>query len=361
MKVVIFAGGVGSRLWPLSRQSSPKQLLGLVDNKTLIQIQVERYKDIAKPQDIYISTGRKYADTIRKQVPQLPAENIIAEPTMRDLGPAVAWITAILSERFGDEPTLYVWGDHIYKVQEKYIHLIESAEQYLNTDPNKFVLIGEKARFPSQNLGWITFGNTVKSMNDTPFYSLEGFHYRPDKETAEKYCADGHHAWNMGDFMTTPQFLMGLFKEYAPDLHSKALQMAKHYGKDSFDKVAEEIYPTFEKISMDNAVTEVMDHSNGLVIYDESGWSDVGAWEALKESLEDKPEDNITQGDVLLEDSEDNLVYNFDEDKLVVGIDLEDFIIVNTPDVLMVARKTSVPKIKGVIKRLKADGREDLT
>ncbi len=361
MKAVIFAGGVGSRLWPLSRKSNPKQLLGLIDNKTVIQIQVDRYKDLVKPEDIYISTGKMYADTIREQVPEIPEENIIAEPAMRDLGPAVAWTTAILKEKFGDEPTLYVWGDHIYKRQEKYTKLLESAVSYLEKDPKKFVLIGEKARFPSQNLGWITFGNEVEKINNTSFYALKGFHYRPNKETAEKYFSDGHHAWNMGDFMTTPNYLMSLFEDYAPDLHSKALEIAEHYGKATFAEVAEKIYPTFEKISMDNAVTEVMDHSCGLVVYDDSGWSDIGAWEALKESLEDKPKDNVTQGDVLLEDSEDNLVYNFDTDKLVVGIDLEDFMVVNTKDVLLVAKKTSVPKIKSVIKKLKDEGREDLT
>lgn len=353
MKAVIFAGGVGSRLWPLSRENSPKQFLKIVGDKTMIQLAVDRYAAETNIENIFIATGKNYVSSMKEQLPGLPAGNIIAEPEMRDVGPAVAVNSAILAKTSPNEPTAYVYGaDHIYKDEAVHKHLIHVGKEYLLNNPSKLLLIGEKPRFANENLGWISFGNRVDKLNGVAFCELKGFKYRPEKNVAIEYFLDGHHTWNLGDFMSTPGFIMTLLKKHAPELYSKAQQIAETYGTDAFEKTMEEIYPTMEEIHNDHSILERMDHNDALVIQGSMGWTDIGAWESLKEALEENEDDNITKGDVVLENSRDCLVYNFSENSVVAGLGLEDLVIVNTGDVIFVSKKSEAGKVKQLAKSL---------
>jgi len=362
MKAVIFAGGVGSRLWPLSRKKSPKQFMDIVDNKTMLQLCVDRLVPGFDLDDIYITTGKDYVSAVKKQLPSLSKNNIIAEPATRDVGPAVGLVAALFAKKFPNEPLTLLWGsDHLVKKEGYFRRILKAAGNIIRENPQQIILIGQTPRFASQNLGWISFGKKTVDDHDIPFHQLEGFQYRPDEKTAENYFKDGKHAWNLGYWVTSPSFLWNLFKEHSPKLFSQLKKIQDAYETPDYERVLGEIYPQLEKISFDNAIVEKMNFKNGLVVPADLGWSDVGAWEALKEALETSKEANVTQGKVILEDSADNLVYNYDADKLVVGIDLNDFLIVNTHDVLLVTKKTSVPKIKKLVDSLKGTPYEKLT
>ncbi len=361
MKIVMFAGGVGTRLWPLSRKNSPKQFEKIVGDKSMIQITVQKLFPEFAWEDIFISTGAQYAPNVREQLPQLPPENILIEPEMRDVGPAVGLVTAQFAKKFPDEPFAILWGsDHLVKKEKEFRDALRNAEDLVKKEGEVLVFVGQKPRFPSQNLGYIEFGDQVSTAGSLPVYSFTGFEYRPHLSTAEMFFKDGHHAWNLGYFVTTPRFLWSLFEKYAPDLYFDLKKIHDAYETPEYDRVLAETYPTIEKISFDNAILEKMDTSYGRVLSIDIGWSDIGAWEALKEALSEKDEDNVTQGKVMATDSKDTLIFNY-TDQLVVGIDLESMLVISTNDVVLVCPKESVPKIKKFVEGLVGTEHESLT
>lgn len=360
MKAVIFAGGVGTRLWPISRKNAPKQFEKIAGDKSTLQLAVERLYPDFKPEDIYVSTGDKYESIIKEQLPEIPTRNFIFEPEVRDVGPAVANALAIVGKDHPTTPVAIIWSDHFVKKERRFREVLSFAEELVNEDPNRIVFIGQRARFANQNLGWLEFGDEVKTIRDTKVFAFKKLIYRPSLEDAQKYLESDNFAWNPGYFVTTPSYILGAYKEHAPQIYEGVMKIQEVYGTDQFDSVMKDEYPKLEKISFDNAVLEKLDPANVLVIAADLGWSDVGAWEALKEALQIASSENVTRGKVLLTDSQDNLVFNY-TDQLAAGIDLEGMIVINTDDVLLVCNKNSVPKIKKLVESLAGTEHENLT
>lgn len=360
MKVVIFAGGVGTRLWPLSRKQSPKQFGKIIGDKSTVQLTVERILPISKPTDIFISSGLVYKEILFEQLPNIPRENFILEPEMRDVGAAVGLVTAIFEKKWPSEPMIILWSDHLVKNAVLFRKVLQTVGKILEKDPEKIVFIGQSSRFASQNLGWIEFGSQILSEGVVPVFKFKSFHYAPPANQASIFHKSEKHAWNPGYFGTTPKFLFSLYKKYGPNMHELLLKVREKWGTDSFQEIINKTYPKLEKISFDNLILEKIDPSLGLVVRADLGWSDVGAWESLKEALERKEDENITKGKVLLEDSSDSLVFNY-TDQMVVGIDLSEILIINTDDVVLICPKKSVPKIKKLVNSLSGTKHEHLT
>lgn len=230
----------------------------------------------------------------------------------------------------------------------------------IKSQPERIVFVAQKPRFASENLGWIEYGKKVAEREGVHFYSFADFQYRPDKTTAERYLQSGHHAWNLGYFVTTPTFLWQQYKRFVPNLYAGLLEIQNSWRTGQFKEVLERIYPKLEKIHFDNAILEKLNPSQAYVISENIGWSDIGAWEALKEALETAHDKNVTQGKVLLTNTHDSLVYNYTE-QVVVTIDLDGYLVVNTPDVVLVCRKDSVPKIKKLVEQMRGTENDHLT
>lgn len=359
MNIVIFAGGVGSRLWPLSRKNSPKQFEKILGDKSTLQLAADRLQPDFLWDKLYVSTGAQYVDIVREQLSQMPKDHVIGEPIRRDVGPAVGLMTAILAKIAPSEPVAILWSDHLVKKEAHFRKILATAGELIAQDPRKIIFVAQKPRFASQNLGWIDHGEETTRKNDIPFFALQNFTYRPSQEKAEDYFQSGHHAWNLGYFVTTPAFLLEQFKKLTPELFEKLEKIAAAWETPAFEQVLQEIYPTVEMINFDNAILEKLNPKDALVASENIDWSDIGAWEALKEALEKGADDNVIKGDVALEDTKDSLVYNFGR-QLVVGIDLNDFVVVNTRDVVLVAPKTSVGKIKKFVETLEGTEHEHL-
>lgn len=351
MKAIVFAGGVGTRLWPLSRRSSPKQFEKVIGEKSTLSLSIDRLLPDFSWNDIYLSTNKKYLKIVSEQLPQIPDENIIGEPETRDVGPAVALVTSILYKKNPDEPVVILWSDHLIKNMELFKKILKISQDRVIKNKDLLIFISQRPRFASQNLGWIKYGNSVDKKSSVDFHSFEGFSYRPTIREAENFIRQGKYAWNTGYFVTTPGFLWKLFKKYQPEIFHGMTRLKNSFGKSNFAQLLDKIYSTFPKISFDNAILEKVEKEKALVVSADLGWSDVGAWEALKEALQTSKDKNVVKGKVVVTDCEDSLIYNY-TDQLVVTIDLKGYLVVNTHDVVLVCHKNSVPKIKKLVEKL---------
>lgn len=359
MKVVIFAGGIGTRLWPLSRKNTPKQFEKIIGNKSMLQQTVERISSMVSPEDIYVATGRRYETVVTEQLPQVPRENFIFEPEMRNVGPAIGLAAAILTKRFGDTPMAILWSDHLVKHEDVFKEALKHAEELVSQKKADFVFIGQRPRFANQNIGWIEIGEKVETEEKTTLYKFKSLRYHPALEEAESFFQSDRFVWNLGYFVTTPNYLLSLYEDHVPDMYRSLLRIQQAYETGAFEEAVGEIYPTLEKVSFDDAILTKIHKEKIFVISEDIGWSDVGAWEALKEALSTNEDENVTYGKVLIEDSRDTLAYNY-TGQLVVGIDLDQILVVNTPDVLLICPKQSVPKIKKIVESLAGTPHEDL-
>jgi len=351
MKAVIFAGGVGTRLWPLSRRSSPKQFEKVIGDKSTLQIAAEKLAPMIGWSDIFISTQTRYEKLVAALLPKLPPENIIGEPEQRDVGPAVGLALVHIKKRFGDIPILILWSDHIVKNTSRFTEIIAAGNEYISQHRQKLLLITQKPRFASQNLGWVQYGSQKTKIQSISIHSFVGFHYRPSLPQAHKFAKLGSYAWNLGYFMVTTSYLWKLYKLHQPNIFANLQKIYEAVGTSSYSKVLSMIYPNFTQISFDNAILEQIAPSQAVVVCQDLGWSDIGAWEALKEALQSQPHQNVIKGKVLVTDCTDSLIYNY-TDQMVVTIDLDGHLVVNTDDVLLVCHKNSVPKIKKLVEKL---------
>ena len=297
---------------------------------------------------------------MRKQLPEIPEKNFIFEPAVRDVGPAVGLAVSIIGKDHPNSPIAILWSDHFVKKERRFREVLHFAQNLVKKNNNSLILIGQRARFANQNLGWIEFGEEIEEINGTKVFKFKKLIYRPTLEQAEGFLENQNFAWNPGYFVTTPKFLLSQFEKFAPELTKGLAKITGALSNGNYEQVLNEVYPNLEKISFDNAILEKIDAGSVSVIAADLGWSDVGAWEALKEALEVSSSENVTKGKVLMTDSEDNLVFNY-TDQLVVGIDLGKMIAINTDDVLLICHKDSVPKIKKLVEKLEKTPHGHLT
>jgi len=349
MKAVIFAGGVGTRMWPLSRKKTPKQFGKIIGSKSTLQLAVDRLRPEFSWDNIYISSGIKYSPLIKKQLTHLPKENIIGEPVMKDVAPAVGYLMAILAKKNPNDPVVILWSDHLMKHVKRFKKILIEGGQYIRKNPNKFLFIGQKPRFANQNLGWIEYGKKIAKLDGYSVREFKDWHYRPDQKTADKYFKSGHHAWNPGYFVVNPSFVLEQYKKYVPKMYDELIKLQESYGSLKHKKQLNKIYPTFERISFDDAILEKVPAEQAVVVSADLGWSDIGTWEALKEALQTYPTQNITKGKVVCYNAKNNIVYST-TDQLIAAIDLKGTVVVTTDDAVLVCPQESIPQIKKMLK-----------
>ncbi|MCA9936413.1 MAG: NTP transferase domain-containing protein, partial [Anaerolineales bacterium] len=204
MKIVIFAGGSGRRLWPISRQKSPKQFEPIIGNKSTLQLAVDRVSGTYGLQNIFISTNERYTDLIRQQLPGLPPQNVIGEPTRRDLAAAVGLAMSHLARatqsNLDDEPVAILWGDNYMDHVPNFLRVMATAESLLAAKRASILFIGETPRFANDNLGWIGLGDKLGDINGQSYYRFKSLTYRPPLAVCEKMFAEKSHVWNTGYF-----------------------------------------------------------------------------------------------------------------------------------------------------------------
>lgn len=352
-RAVVFAGGIGTRMWPLSRKKTPKQFEKIIGNKSTLQLAVERILAVFGWENIFISTGKDYISIVEKQLPEIPKDNIIAEPEMRDVAAAVGYLMSVLAKSDADSPVAILWSDHLMKKEDAFRDILRIGCKYINQNKKQFLLIGQKPRFASQNLGWIEYGKKIKEIDGFKIHEFKSWHYRPKLSLAEEYYQQSSRfAWNPGYFIVAPGFVLSQYRKHVPQMYKGLKKLQDSYGTAKHTSDLERIYPKFEKTSFDNAILENISPEEAVVLSADLGWSDIGAWEALKEVMQKKDTESVIKGKVVVRNTQDSIIYSF-TDQLVTVIDMEGLVLVVTEDVILVCPQESIPEIKKQLKDFK--------
>lgn len=351
---VVLSGGSGTRLWPLSRKSHPKQLLPLLNQTSLLQDTINRLDGLSDIDHAVVICNEEYRFMVAEQVhaTRIDASAIILEPVGRNTAPAIA-LAAFNALQTNEEAVLLVLpADHDIKKVDAFHQAINVGLQQARQD--HFVTFGIVPDAPETGFGYIKAASTV-AVNEVS--AIEKFVEKPDVQTAEQYLQEGGYYWNSGMFMFKASQYLQALKEFSPEIYSASKTAMDTANRDmDFVRVGVEAFKSCPSDSIDYAVMEKV--SNAVVIPVDIGWSDVGSWSALHEIGEQDENNNIIIGDTRCVSTSNSYVRA--ETKLVTTLGIEDIIIVDTEDALLVANKNSVQDIKQIVESLTADNRDEV-
>ena len=348
---VIMAGGRGERFWPKSRNSCPKQFLSLTsDGETMIRKTVNRLRPMVEAEDIFIVTNAAYKDLVKEQLPEVPEDNILAEPCARNTAPCIAFAAAVIGRKYDDAVMLVLPSDHLIGYEDIYVSTLKKAVAVAEEGKN-LVTIGITPTYPETGYGYINFGKEAGSA-----YEVERFVEKPDLPTAKKYLASGKYLWNSGMFVWKISSIMTDLKEFMPDIYEGALRIGEAFGTEKFTETLVKEFTAFTSESIDFGIMEKA--SNIYTIPGSFGWDDVGSWLAVERINETDDDKNYVEGDVITVDSKRTTICG--GKRLVAAIGTRDIIIVDTDDVLLVCSKNNTQDVKKVIAQLKEHGRNEL-
>jgi mannose-1-phosphate guanylyltransferase len=349
--VLIMAGGSGKRLWPLSRQDMPKQLLRVVGGKSLLRIAYERLDGIVPADQVLVCTAADYADIVAAELPELKPANILGEPEGRDSLNAVAWPAAVVAARDSEAVMAVVTSDHLMHPIAAFQSALLEAFEVAESGEDFLVTFGVVPTAPHTGYGYLRRGETLPQHPDV--FSVIEFKEKPDSATAEEYLASGEYWWNSGMFVWRARTFLDQLEALQPKTHAAVLELAAAPYRLS------EIYPELLKISVDYAVMEPVARGEGsarvVAVRLPITWHDVGGFAALGEQLPRDERGNAIHGVSVLVDARDNLVINNTEDGRVVAVvGLTDTVIVQTPQITLVCPISEAERIKELVAEVTA-------
>lgn len=339
--VAIMAGGIGSRFWPVSRTGHPKQFLDILDTgKTFIQQTFERFLKFVPLQNIYIVTADEYVSITREQLPQLPVENIVSEPFRKNTAPCVAYISFKLQQRDPDAALIVAPADHLILDEEKFRAVCKDALGYANHFA-ALLTLGITPTSPNTGYGYIQHED---KQTEDALYKVKTFTEKPNKELAKTFIASGDFLWNSGIFVWKVSCCIEAFQMYLPEMYDLFAAEQVTFNTPDERAAIESIYPQCTNISIDFGVMEKAD--NVYVIPASFGWSDLGTWCSAWENMERDYFGNAVTGEKVIVFDTSNSVIHAPNGKLLVLQGLDDFIVVDTKDVLLICQKEREQEIK---------------
>jgi len=355
MYAIIFAGGEGTRLWPVSRKNDPKQTKPFIDEETLLQ---KTFNRVSKLTDkIFVSTNVDYGDLILGQLPELGKDKLILEPAKRNTAAAVGLAVAVIAKMDPEAVVTNVWSDHFIRDEENYRRVLSQAEQFIQKYPDYLIDIVIKPEHAETGYGYLEQGELLEESDNISLYKVERFVEKPDLKTAEEYLASGRYFWNPAMFVFKASTLLKLYKEFVPEIYEGLVKIQAAWGTEEQETVLGEIYPTLEKIAIDYAIFERAPYM--AMIPAEIGWRDIGDWRAVHDILTDGKDGNVTKGETTIVDTSGSLIYATGG-KRVVAVGVEDLVVIDTPDALLVMDKKKGQSIKKAIEELEKSGEEKL-
>lgn len=355
---VIMAGGGGTRLWPVSRKDTPKQMLKLDGERTLFEIAVSRLLGLFPAERILVVTSGPLAELFKQDQPEIPAENYIIEPSGKNTAPAIGLAAITLKMRDPDAVMAVVTADHFIEREGRFLHVLRSAGEV--AEEGHLVTLGIQPTYPATGFGYIQQGAYLGTYENIVVFKAERFKEKPDKQTAIKFLETEDHSWNSGMFIWQVKKVLAEFERQMPQLHGVLTKIAAAWETPEYDVVLKREWETLDKVSIDFGIMEGAENvavipARGL------GWSDVGSWNAVYEVLPKSQEGNVINcPDHIVRDTIDTLVYASEDcGRLIVTLGVENLMIVDMADVLMVCDKDHAQEVKAVVDYLKEKGKND--
>jgi mannose-1-phosphate guanylyltransferase len=361
--VIIMAGGRGERFWPVSREKTPKQLLALLDKKSFLQQAVERVLPLVPIKNIFVITNEVQAQQVRKQLPKLPKDNVVAEPMGRDTCAAVTLGAALVGARSTTGVMAVLPADHVIPEEKKFQTVLNDCFD-LASRGRAIVTIGIKPTEPATGYGYIHVGEPLPPPHGakpykTTFFRAERFVEKPHFEKAVEYLNSGQYRWNAGMFIWSFVTVTEGLQKHQPEMFAACqrwFDAAKNPAK--LNKVLAKEYPDVKKISIDYAL---MEHAQNVIVADGAfEWDDLGSWNALARHLKADPEGNCAVADFIHVDAARNIIYDArtkERRTPIAVVGLRDSILVQTDDAVLLAHKSQSQKVKELVKKLAEDAR----
>jgi mannose-1-phosphate guanylyltransferase len=346
--VAIMAGGIGSRFWPLSRVNHPKQFLDILGTgKTLIQHTFERFIKLVPVENIYVVTANEYLEVTQEQLPQLPEENILGEPFRKNTAPCIAYISFKLQELNPNASLIVAPADHLILNEDRFLEICKEALRF-SSQFNALVTIGITPTYANTGYGYIQHetAETIPSV-----HKVKTFTEKPNKELAQTFLASGDFLWNSGIFIWKVQTGIDAFQNHLPEIYEVFSAEKEKLNTGEEKNALESIYPQCTSISIDFGVMEKAD--NVYVIPASFGWSDLGTWASAWENMEKDYFENAVAGEHVIVFDTNKCVVNVPDEKLVVLQGLDDYIVVDTKDVLLICHKEKEQDIKEYVAEVK--------
>ncbi|MDP3970335.1 MAG: sugar phosphate nucleotidyltransferase [bacterium] len=346
MYIVIRAGGVGTRLWPVSRTAKPKQLHALTGTDTLLQMSIDRVLDMEAPDHIYVSCSKTTEKNLKEELVGIPDENVIIEPALRDTTAAVGLETIIIAKKDPTAVIASLGSDHVITDKAEFQRILKLAEKVINDKPDHILCIGIAPDAPDTGYGYIELG----AETEAEVYEVKSFKEKPDQDTAQEFVHAGNYLWNANMFVWRADTVLDLFKEHQPEMYKQLMSI-----QDDPSSLETE-YPKLEKVAIDYAIIEKT--SKILAVPGKFGWNDIGDWSRLKDELSNSNESHVNAEHLDIDSQ--NILIHSNTDRLIATIGLKDIIIVDTDDALLVCDKSQSQEVKKIVEELKKGNKKHL-
>ena len=345
--VIIMAGGVGSRFWPYSRKSHPKQFLDVLGvGKSLLQLTYHRFLPICEKENIYIVSNKSYYDLIKEQLPELSDDQVLLEPNGRNTAPCIAYASYKIASKNPNAITIVTPADHAIFMEEEFIRTCKVALDYALED-NRLVTIGIKPSRPETGYGYIQY----KQETEGEVKQVKTFTEKPQLELAKAFFESGDFVWNAGIFIWKTTTIINQFEKFLPEISETFDSISeKYYTEEEQGRIAW-AYERTKAISIDYGVMEKAE--NVFVVPGEFGWSDLGSWSSLHEYHDKDDRGNVIDGNALIYES-DECIIRSPKKKLVVIQGLDGYLIADCDDVLMICKKDDENKIRSIVNDVKS-------
>jgi mannose-1-phosphate guanylyltransferase len=343
------AGGIGSRFWPMSRTNFPKQFLDILGTgRTLIQSTYDRFEQFIPKENIYVVTSQDYEAIVKEQLPELPVDNILSEPSRKNTAPCIAYISFKLIQKDPEASLIVAPADHLILDNKAFVKVCFEALNFV-AKHNAFLTLGIKPTYPNTGYGYIQYEEHAVVDN---IYKVKTFTEKPDIETAKTFMASGDFLWNAGIFVWQTKNILPAFEAHLPEIYEVFHAEEAHFNTAEENAALERIYPQCTNISIDYGIMEKAD--NVYIIPSAFGWSDLGTWASAYDNLDKDYLGNAVSGgeNVIVIDATKNMV-KVENEKLVLLQGLNDYIIVDTKDVLLICKKDKEQEIKDYVAEVK--------
>ena len=350
-QAIIMAGGRGERFWPMSRMNSPKQLLKIIGERTMIEETVSRLNPLIPGERIWVVTNEIHAPAIRRLLPDIPSSQIIAEPAGRNTAPCIA-LAAYAVRRKDPEATMVVLpADHVISPKKEFHRTIRASCRAAEKH-RSLVTIGIKPTFPSTGYGYIKRGRKISEENGYDFFRVDRFVEKPDQGRARRFLKSDRYTWNSGMFIWTADTILEAFRKHLPEIADK-LAPAESMAARRLDHFLGKTYPQLPSVSIDYGIMEKAE--TVLVTSATFSWDDVGSWEALEKHLPGDRRGNRRKGKNLNVDS--NNCITFSDGPMIGLVGVSDLIVVTTEDAVLVCDRKRAQDVKNLVKKLRSENK----